>query len=101
MDRKQRAKKRVSSESAPATPATSGKKGRKRAAAQRKASAEAQRGDDEKRFIKQRRIEEKFSEQKGREMVASSQKNSPSLSKSIDKAELVRRAVAHAVAAAE
>ena len=101
MDRKQRAKKRVSSESTPATPTTSGKKSRKRAAAQRKASAEAQRGDDEKRDNKHRRIEEKCSEQKGREMAASRQKDSPSLSKSIDKAELVRRAVAHAAAAAE
>ena len=34
-------------------------------------------------------------------MVVPSQKDSPSLSKSIDKAELVRRAVAHAAAAAE
>jgi len=101
MERKHQAKKRVSSESAPATPATSGKKGRKRAAAQRKASAEAQRGDDDKRANKQRRMEEKCPEQKGREMAASSQKDSPSLAKSIDKAELVRRAVAHAVAAAE
>ena len=101
MDRKQRAKKRVSSESAPATPTTSGKKGRKRAAAQRKASAEAQRGDDDKRAAKQRRTEEKCPEEQGREMAASSQKDCPSLAKSIDKAELVRRAVAHAAAAAE
>ena len=59
-DRKQRAKKRTSSEIEPATPSTSGtKKSRKRSAAQRKAAAEAQRVYEEKGGVKQRRKADK------------------------------------------
>ena len=101
MDRKQRAKKRFSSESAPATPATSGKKSRKRSAAQRKAAAEAQRGSDEKRVAKQRRTDDDECERGVDEEIEPSQNKRLSLLKNVGKAELVRRAVAHAAAAAE
>ena len=101
MNRNQRAKKRTSGEIGPATPTTSGKKSRKRSAAQRKAAAEAQRLSEEKRVVKQRLTDNDEGERGVDEKVKPSQNKRSSLSKSVDKAEIVRRAVAHAAAAAE
>ena len=103
MKRKQRAKKRTRAESKPSTPtAISKRNSRKRAAAKRKTAEEAQRATDDTRAAKQRRkATTEDDEACTKDETGESQpKKRSSLSVSVDKDELVRRAVAHAAAAA-
>ena len=103
MERKQRTKKRTGAESEPANPtASSQRKSRKRAAAKRKTAEEAQRATDETRVAKQRRMATNDDDENraGEETVKCQAKKRSRLSASVDKDELVRRAVAHAAAAA-
>ena len=77
------------------------RKQKKRAAAKRKVAEEAQRATSETRAAKVPRTDENDEGERGVvEKVDPSQKSWSSLFKSVDKAELVRRAVAHAAAAA-
>ena len=88
----------------PTTPPTgSQRKSRKRAAAKRKAAEEARNAaPSEIRPAKVSRTDEKSPDKCLLvEKVAPSLNGRKSLSKSVDKEELVRRAVAHATAAAE
>ena len=97
MERKPRSKKID-----PATPPSGSQRQlKKRAANKRKVAEEAQRATSETRAAKVPRTDENSADERLLvEKVEPSQKGRSSFSKSIDKAELVRRTVAHASAAA-
>ena len=83
-------------------PTGSQRKSRKRAAAKRKASEEAQRATSEDRAAKVPRTDEKVVGERGVvDEIEPRQNKRSTLSKSVDKEELVRRAVAHAAAAVD
>ena len=94
---------RMKKSSNPATPTGSQRKGKKRAAAKRKAAEDARSAaPSETRPEKVARKEEKNSDKRLLdEKVAPSPKGRSGLARSLDIQELVRRAVAHATAAAE